>query len=86
MYESRIPVSSLKGVQFLYENDLYELARLVIRLYKAKNKGTKTISMQTVYGLANVYAILADVSSEDVEAVMNASGLPSGAVIVDDHP
>lgn len=86
MYEGRIPLSSLKGVQFLCENDLYELARLVIRLHKAKNEGTNAITLQTVYGLANAYATLAGVSCDDVEAVMNASGLPSEAEIVDDEP
>lgn len=85
MYQGRISLSSLKGVQFLFENDLYELARLFIRLHKAKNEGTNTITLQTVYGLANVYATLAGVSCDEVEAVMNASGLPSDAEIVDDH-
>lgn len=85
MYEGRIPVSSLKDVQFLYENDLYELASLIKRLNNAKNKGTNTITLQTVHGLAVAYATLAGVSCDKVESVMNASGLPSGAVIVDDH-
>jgi len=85
MYERRIPVSSLNGVKFLYENDLYELASLIIRLNKAKNEGTNMITLQTVYGLANVYATLAGVSCDKVKSVMNASGLPSNAEIVDDH-
>lgn len=85
MYEGRIGVSSLKGVQFLYDNDLYELASLIIRLNKAKNKGTNMITLQTVYGLAHVYGIIAGVSCDKVESIMNASGLPLGAVIVDDH-
>lgn len=84
MYEGRIPVSSLKGVKFLYENDLYELASLIIRLNNAKNKGTKIITMQTVHGLANVYSTLAGVSCDKVESLMNDSGLPSCAVIVID--
>jgi hypothetical protein len=86
MYQGRIPVSSLKCVQFLCENDLYELARLVMRLYKAKNEGTNTIALQTVHGLAVAYATLAGVSCDEVEAVMNASGLPLEAGIVDDEP
>jgi len=84
MYRGRIPLSSLKGVQFLCENDLYELARLVMRLHKAKNEGTNTITLQTVYGLAHAYATLAGVSCEKVEAVLNAADLPSEAGMVDD--
>jgi len=85
MYEVRIHVSSLKGIQFLYENDLYELASLIIRLNNAKNKGMNMITLQTVYGLAHTYSTIAGVSCDKVESVMNASGLPSGAVIVADH-
>jgi hypothetical protein len=85
MYHGRIPLSSLKGVQFLCANDLYELARLVIRLHEAKNEGTNTITFQTVHGLALAYATLAGVSREQVEAVMNTAGLPLGAAIVDDE-
>jgi hypothetical protein len=85
MYEARIPVSSLKGVKVLYENDLYELAILIIRINKTKNEGTNMTTLQTVHGLAFAYANLAGVLGKEVETIMNASGLPSEAAIVDDH-
>lgn len=82
MDQDWIRVDALKSVTFLRRNDLYDLARLVLGLNEAKNKGTTTRSYQTVHGLAGSYATLIDVPREEVEAVLNEAGFRSGATIV----
>lgn len=77
----RIGVTALKGFGVLFENDLYELAFWLLKLNTAKNLGTNATSRHTVYGLAGVYAMCANLNRDIVINVLEGQGLPLGATI-----
>ena len=91
--EERIKTSALMGISILFENDLYELARFVLKIFQAqdeeanrKSAGTRRESRSTLLGLAHKYAYLTDVSSDRVKDAMKEAGLSLGATIEDDFP
>ena len=52
-------LSKLIGIKILYENDLYEFAKVVLNIMDASDKmanGTNTISRPTINGLSKKYA------------------------------
>ena len=80
----KISVSKLKNIGVLFEGDLYDYANLMLKIYDAKNKGTNTITRDTVNGLVRGYALLARVNSSQVLAVIKRIGLPLGSTIEHD--
>ena len=81
MTREQISVESLKDVCVLFENDIYELARLLLKVNDAKDRGTHTISRHTVHGLASAYCILAQVEFEEIIRVFRQHNLPLGATV-----
>lgn len=81
--------NDLKGVSVLFENDLYELARLMIKIHRAKDEeanrqstGSRRVgSMSTLNGLAQSYAYLTGESSERIKAIIRQAGLSLGACV-----
>jgi hypothetical protein len=76
-----ISVESLKDVSVLFDGDIYELARLLLKVHDAKDRGTNAISRHTVHGLATAYCNLANVAFEDIISIFKQHGLPLGATV-----
>src|SRR6266566_7682343 len=79
-YEN-FPVSGFKGISFRFQDDVYECAWLLLRLYDAKGKGTNTIHRHTVYGLVRDFASLADIPEAHVLAEFERRNLPLRASV-----
>lgn len=76
-----VKISELKGISVLYENDVYELARLALRMMRAKNKadyertGQRVISRPTIHGLAGMYsAIIYDIPTGRIFNILKKRG------------
>lgn len=81
MKSEMISVDSLKDVSVLFDGDIYELARLLLKVDDAKDRGSNRTSRHTVHGLATAYCNLADVPLEEIVQVFNTHGLPLGAIV-----
>lgn len=80
----KISVSKLKNLDVLFEDDLYDFANLMLKIYDAKDKGTNTVTRDTVTGLVNGYALIARINPNQVLAVIKRSKLPLGSTIEHD--
>jgi hypothetical protein len=84
MFE-QIRVSELKNVRILYKGDLYDLARLLLKINDARDKGTNTRSRHTIKGLAREFAMLSGLNTGEVEKVLLQYDLPFGATVEHDR-
>jgi hypothetical protein len=84
MFE-QIRVSELKKVCILYKGDFYDLARLLLKIDDAKDKGTNTSSRYTINGVAGKFAMLSGMNFEKVEKILLQYGLPFGASVEHDE-
>ena len=73
--DEKIRVSELKNVCILYKGDIYDLARLLLKIDDAKDKGTNTRSRYTIKGLASNFAMLSRMDFREVEKVLLQHGL-----------
>ena len=80
----KIRVSDLKNVSVLFEGDIYDLARLLLKIDDAKDKGTNARSRHTIKGLAIKFAMLSDIDSVKVEKILLQYHLPFGATVEHD--
>lgn len=76
-----LTLSKLKGIEVYYSDDLYEFARLMVKLMDARDSYERpdTKSRPTVYGLVKQFAQLIDPCyppTERVLAVVKKHGLP----------
>ena len=90
-HEKRIKPSDLIGISILFENDLYELVRFVVKIHHAqdeeanrKSRGSRQESRSTLLGLAHKYAYLTNVPSDKVKDVIKRAGFSLGTTIDDD--
>ena len=81
MMKDITPVSDLDGVEFLFPNDLGELAEFLLKAYDAKYKGTSTKARPTLHGLATAYSRLCDVDPEAVLVLLQKQRFRLGNVI-----
>jgi hypothetical protein len=81
----KIPISRLKGIGIRYEDDLYDLAYVLLKLDDAKGRADGSIHRHTAYGLACCYATLADVPKETVLAEVTRFGIPHRASVEHDE-
>ena len=81
----RIGVSTLKGINILFEDDIYDLACWLLKMNEGKDKGNNSRSRHTVYGLAGVYAVAASMSRDEIVNVLEEHSLPPGATIEHDE-
>jgi hypothetical protein len=79
-----IRVSELKNIRILYKGDIFDLARLLLKINDAKDKGTNTRSRHTVKGLATDFAMLSGLTIGDVEKMLLQYDLPFGAIVEHD--
>jgi len=80
----KIRVSELKNVRILYKGDIYDLARLSLKINDARDKGTNTRSRRTVKGLATDFAMLSGLNIGEVEKMLLQYDLPFGATVEHD--
>ena len=92
-HEETIKASTLMGISILFESDLYELARFVVKIHRAqdeeanrKSSGTRQESRSTLLGLAHKYAYLTNISSDRVRDAIIQAGLSLSTTIEDDSP
>jgi hypothetical protein len=67
-----VPLSRLKGISVYFENDLYDLALLTLKLYDARAAYMKTKNIKvrmTMNGLAMTMAELIDACHPDYDKV-----------------
>ncbi len=76
-----IGVSKLKNINILIENDIYELACLLLKIYDAKDKETNTTTRSTVFGLFKIYARIAGMDEDQVISIAEHHHLPLGAAV-----
>ena len=69
-----IPLSKLKGIKVYYEDDLYDLAFLILRLRdaRAKHESSNTRSRPTVNGLVREFASLINPTMPDEDTIFSA--------------
>ena len=75
-----IDISQLKGIRVLYENDFYELAKLVIKIKNAHDKiKGNVISRPTINGLAKIYHNIIgydyDMDSDRILQIIKKNGI-----------
>ncbi len=80
----KIGVKTLKGVGVLCEDDIYDLACLLLRVDDAKDRGRNHRSRYTVYGLATTYSMITAVNRDKIIANLERDGLPLGATVEHD--
>ncbi len=92
-HDERIKASALIGISVLYENDLYELACLMVKIHRAqdaeanrKSRGTRQESRSTLLGLAAKYAYLTNISLSVIKDTIKQAGLSLGTTFEDDSP
>jgi hypothetical protein len=92
-YKETIRPQALMGISILFEDDLYQLARLLVKIHHAqdeeanrKSGGTRRKSCSTLLGLAHKYAYLSNVPSQRVEDALKQGGLSLGTTIDDEIP
>ena len=78
-----IPVSRLRGLKVVFQDDLYELAQFVLKFQQAHDPPT-TRTRTTVHGLLTVYEYVARLSSSYAPVPAARHGLPLDATIVPD--
>ncbi len=77
----KIRVSELKNVCILYKGDIYDLARLLLKIDDAKDKGTDTSTRQTINGVARDFTMLSGMNFEKVEKILEQYDLPFGTTV-----
>lgn len=80
-----VSLSSLKDLNFLYKKDIYDLARVITKIYRSKNVNTNYTSFITIHGLSSIYSSIANVDLEKVESFLNEAGLASKLNIDNDE-
>src|SRR5436305_13512821 len=82
---NRVEVSRIRGIKILYEDDLYELANVVLKIMDATDKLSEgaVISRPTIDGLTKHYCSLCNgkIDSERIVEIIVKHGLGIGDVI-----
>jgi hypothetical protein len=81
---NRVEVSRLRGIKILYEDDLYELANIVLKIMDAiDNLSGGVISRPTINGLVKQYSFLCSdqIHPEQVVDIIAKHGLDIGDII-----
>jgi len=81
MKSNSIPLSVLKDIDFLFPNDLHDLAEFLLKADDAKDAGTLHRSRHTLHGLAGCYGRLCNIRSEEISDLLVEKGLSLGDVI-----
>jgi len=79
--EREIDLASLKGIAILFDNDLHDLGKFVLRAFDARWAGTGSKARPTLYGLAGIYGRILDCPSGPFEEAIRTHGLPLGAAV-----
>jgi hypothetical protein len=84
-----VEVSRLRGISILYDDDLHELANIVLKIMDATGKLSEggAISRPTINGLAKYYCVLCagKIDSEKIIEIIGKHGLAMGDIIEFDN-
>ena len=83
--EQKIELSNLKGIAIIYEDDLYDLGKFVLKANDARWAWTGSKARPTLHGLARIYGLIFSCASKPFEEAIEALGLPLGATVQDGH-
>jgi hypothetical protein len=82
---NRIEIRRLRGIKILYEDDLYELANIVLKIMDATDdlSGGRVISRPTINGLSKQYSFICSdqIHSEQIVDIIAKYGLDIGDII-----
>jgi hypothetical protein len=78
---AEISVERLKGLSYVAQDDLYDLARLLLRLHQADEERTGCRGRTTVGGIATAFANLRSCDREPIRRFLKNHGLPLSATI-----
>ena len=79
--DEEIDLASLKGIAILFDNDLHDLGKFVLRAFDARWASTGSKARPTLYGLAGIYGRILTCPSGPFEEAIKAHGLPLGAAV-----
>lgn len=82
--DESIPVSRLKGLKVLFENDLYELALFKLKVNLTQDTPTQTVRT-TVHGIISAYEYLGKINHRRACNMAARHGLPLDVPIVPDE-
>lgn len=80
----KISVEALRGVKLLFDDDVYELARFLLKMDIARERPDAR-GRHTVYGVASAYAMASHIEHAAVREALAAHGLPLGATVERDE-
>lgn len=81
--DERIPISRLKGIKLIFEDDLYELAQFVMKLQLAQD--TPTMKRRATVGLIiSHYARMLLTHDQQLKHLVQSQGISMNAVIEPD--
>lgn len=80
MGNKKVQIHELKEITILYEGDVYDLARCLLRLDIARSTPTST-RRHTIHGLANRYAYITNMKLPEIVERFVQIGLPLDATI-----
>ena len=81
-----IKLSDLKGINILFENDFYELAKLSVKMNDASDKKRGNVeSRPTINGLSNLYSYIIGstglFNSEEILNIVKNHGIKEGVPV-----
>lgn len=77
------PISRLRGLKVVFEDDLYELSQFILTVHLTRD--TPTLKTRTtVHGLIRDYEYLANINGNQARNLVQRHGLPLAASIVPD--
>jgi hypothetical protein len=75
-----ISVEALRNIRVVFADDVYEIARFLLKLDMASDKpGTR--ARHTLHGVASAYATIARIDRASILRVLEAHGLPLAAMV-----
>lgn len=81
--DKKLGVGALKGAGVLYQDDLYDLARVLLKMYDAREASTGAKVRPTLNGLAKKYSVLMDIGLDAILRTIENHGLTLDTVL--DH-
>jgi len=82
MTHGTVPLRSLAGCAILFEGDLQDLARFILRACDARWQGTHCKQRPTLHGLVATYARIIDgVDVDSIEHALRAHGFDLGSTV-----
>ncbi len=80
-----IPVTTLKPISVLYPGDIYDIAVMLLRIYRAQHPCKNGRPQPTVHGVASKYSMIAGLALDYIENIIRAENVNLMGIVVPDH-